>query len=102
VKNKIKNGEYKMTQITDFQIGDILITSKEMMNEMIEEFGTEILDLHSPIEEIYKIDEKGNYYLRDHITKEIMEIVTDLSSFRKATETEITKDKLKRLFNTQI
>ena len=91
-----------MTLVTDFQIGDKLITSDEMMDEMLKEFGSEIEDLYSPIGEIYKIDEKGDYYLRDHITEEIIEIVTDLSSFRKATETEITKDKLKRLFNTKL
>jgi hypothetical protein len=87
-----------MTQITEFQMGDKLVISEEMMNELIEEFGSEMLDLHSPIGEIYKIDEKMNYYLRDHITKEVIEVITDLSSFRKATELEITKDKLKRLF----
>jgi hypothetical protein len=87
-----------MTQEMEYIIGDKLITSEEMMKEMLEEFGTEILDIDNPIVEIYKIDKKGNYYLREHINKEAVEVVSDLSSFRKATETEVTKDKVKRIF----
>jgi hypothetical protein len=53
------------------------------------------------INEIYKIDKVDkldNYYLRDHITVEFKGTTFNLNSYRKATEEEITKDKLKRVF----
>ena len=97
-----------MTQEFEYKIGDKLITSEKWQEEFLEEFGAGIgtywtLDSidFSPISEIYKIDKVDkidNYYLRDHITGEFKGTTFNLNSYRKATEEEITKDKLKRVF----
>jgi hypothetical protein len=94
-----------MTQEMEYKIGDKIITSEEWIEELTKEFGTGINAFGSfdfaSIREIYKIvkvDKLDNYYLRDHLTGEFKGTTFYLKSFRKATEEEITKDKLKRIF----
>lgn len=94
-----------MAQEMEYKIGDKLITSEEWIEELKKEFGKGLDALGSfdfaSISEIYKINKIGeldNYYLRDHLTGELKGTTFHLKSYRKATEEEITKDKLKRIF----
>jgi hypothetical protein len=87
-----------MIQKNEYKIGDKLITSEEWEDEVFADYEEEIKESTKPIGEVYKIDKVGNYYLKDHITGEFMLVTYFIDSYRKATEEEITKDKLKRIF----
>lgn len=87
-----------MIRKREYNIGDKLVTSEEWKDEVFESYEEEIKESTKQIGEVYKIDKFENYYLKDHITGEYLLVTYFIESYRKATEEEIKKDKLKRIF----